>query len=246
MSADLFSPYLSAEQYAVAYPQAEQATRDWVATRAETWLQDFAELERYRSKNADLKARGIMPDTIFLGDSITDMWALEQHFGEHRVANRGIGGQTTSQLLLRFRQDVIELKPQRVILLAGTNDLAGNTGPMSQEAILNNIASMVELALCHRIQPILCSLLPVHCYNPQAWNNFLLRAPARINSLNTAIQDYCQNNNLIYIDYFLALVDENGLLTATYSDDGLHPNGPGYQRMELVLQPYLESLQTFP
>lgn len=241
MSADLFSPYLSPEQYALAYPQAEQATRDWVATRADAWLQDFADLERYRSKNSDLKAQDMAPDTLFFGDSITDMWALEQHFSEHNVANRGIGGQTTSQLLLRFRQDVISLKPQRVILLAGTNDLAGNTGPMSQEAILNNIVSMVELALCHRIQPMLCSLLPVHCYNAQAWNNFLLRAPARINSLNTELRNYCQHNNLTYIDYFSALVDETGLLTAAYSDDGLHPNALGYQKMELVLKPYLEA-----
>jgi acyl-CoA thioesterase I len=239
MSAELFSPYLSSEHYAVAHPRAVKATRDWITSRGEIWSQDFAELARYRSENAELKTRGISPNTVFIGDSITDMWALEQQFGDYAVANRGIGGQTSSQLLLRFRQDVIALKPRQMILLVGTNDLAGNTGPMSQEAIMDNICSMAELAQCHHIQPILCSLLPVHCYSNQAWDNFLLRAPARITQLNAAIQEYCQTRNIPYIDYFSAMVDENGLLTASYSDDGLHPNALGYRRMESVLTSYL-------
>ena len=145
--------------------------------------------------------------------------------------NRGIGGQTTPQMLVRFRQDVIDLQPKAVVILAGTNDIAGNTGPMRNEDIEANFASFAELAKVHGIKVIYSSLLPVHNYTERSKDFFAQRPQSRILALNEWLKDYCAKNNLIYLDYFSAMVDDKGMLKRELSDEGLHPNAAGYKIM---------------
>jgi lysophospholipase L1-like esterase len=166
---------------------------------------------------------------VFFGDSITDIWKLEDYFPGKPYINRGIGGQTTPQMLVRFRQDVINLQPKVVIILAGTNDIAGNTGPMRNEDIEANLASMVELAGTHGIRVVLCSIMPVHNYTDRAKDFFAQRPQSRILALNEWIKDYSSKNNLVYVDYFSALVDDKGMMKKELADDGLHPNAAGYK-----------------
>jgi lysophospholipase L1-like esterase len=145
--------------------------------------------------------------------------------------NRGIGGQTTPQMLVRFRQDVIELKPKVVVILAGTNDIAGNTGPMRNEDIEANLATMAELAKAHGIAVVMSSILPVHNYTPKSQDFFAQRPGARVVEVNRWLKDYCAKNGIVYLDYFLAVVDLKGLLKAELAEDGLHPNDAGYKIM---------------
>jgi lysophospholipase L1-like esterase len=168
---------------------------------------------------------------VFLGDSITDGWPLEEYFADKPYLNRGIGGQTTPQMLIRFRQDVISLQPKAVVILAGTNDIAGNTGPMSLAEIEANYASMAELACAHNIRVIFSSVTPVNNYTPDAADFFPLRPPEKIVALNDWLKKYCVENGLVYLDYFSAMVDAKGLLKRELSSDGLHPNAAGYKLM---------------
>lgn len=202
------------------------------ASRIAIFTDDFGQLLRYRDANAALKAPEPNSNrVVFFGDSITDKWTLDQYFPDKPYINRGISGQTTSQMLIRFRQDVIDLKPKVVVILAGTNDIAGNTGPMRLEDIEANLASMAELARVHKIEVVLASVLPVHDYTPQSKELFASRSPEKILALNRWIKDFCAANDLIYLDYFDAMVDDKGLLKRDLSDDGLHPNAAGYRIM---------------
>jgi lysophospholipase L1-like esterase len=149
---------------------------------------------------------------VFFGDSITDIWKLETYFAGRAYVNRGIGGQTTPQMLVRFRQDVIDLSPNSVVILAGTNDIAGNTGPMRNEDIVADLATMAELAKSHRIAAVVASILPVHNYTPRSQDFFAQRPVQRILDVNRSLKDYCTKNRIVYLDYFSAMVDEKGLL----------------------------------
>jgi lysophospholipase L1-like esterase len=168
---------------------------------------------------------------VFFGDSITDIWKLDDSFPSKHYVNRGIGGQTTSQMLVRFRQDVIDLQPKVVVILAGTNDIAGNTGPITNDDIEANLASMAELAKAHGIRMILASILPVNNYTPESQEFFASRPPERILALNAWLKDYCAKNDLTYLDYFSAMVDDRGLLKRDLANDGLHPNQAGFAVM---------------
>ena len=162
------------------------------AKRIAVFTDDFGQLARYREANAALKPPAPGENrVVFFGDSITDIWHLEEYFPGKPYVNRGIGGQTTPQMLVRFRQDVIDLQPKVVIILAGTNDIAGNTGPMRLEDIEANYASLAELARVHNIKVIYCSVLPVHNYTPRSQDFFAQRSPEKILALNRWLKDYC-------------------------------------------------------
>jgi len=191
---------------------------------------DFGQLSRYQAANQQLPppAPG-EPRVIFYGDSITDGWKLDVYFPGKGYINRGISGQTTPQMLVRFRQDVIDLQPKVVVLLAGTNDLAGNTGPETVEQIEANYATLAELARLHHIALVFSSVMPVSNYvYPEMTTG---RPPEKILALNAWLKDYCRENRLVYLDYFDAMVDAGGYLQKPLSGDGLHPNEAGYRIM---------------
>jgi lysophospholipase L1-like esterase len=211
------------------------------ASRIAIFVNDYGELARYRDANAALKPP--VPDenrVVFFGDSITDTWKLDDSFPGKLYVNRGIGGQTTSQMLVRFRQDVIDLQPKAVVILAGTNDIAGNTGPISNQDIEANLTSMAELARVHGIRMILSSILPVNNYTPESQDFFAQRPPQRILALNSWLKDYCDTNHLTYLDYFTAMVDDKGLLKRDLANDGLHPNKAGFAAMAPLAQKAIE------
>ena len=202
------------------------------ASRIAVFTDDYGQLARYREANAKLGSPVAGENrVVFFGDSITDIWKLADYFPGKPYVNRGIGGQTTPQMLVRFRQDVIDLQPKVVVILAGTNDIAGNTGPMRNEDIEANFASFAELARAHGIRVVYASILPVHNYTERAHDFFAQRPMSRILELNTWIKDYCAKNSIVYLDYFSALVDDKGLLKKELADDGLHPNDAGYKIM---------------
>ncbi len=193
---------------------------------------DFGELARYRDADAALRPPAPGEDrVVFFGDSITDFWKLEQYFPGKPYINRGISGQTTPQMLIRFRQDVVALQPKVVVILAGTNDIAGNTGPMRLEDIEADYASMADIARANRIQVVFSSVMPVHNYTLRAKDVLIFRQPAKILELNKWLKSYCTANGLVYLDYFSAMVDDKGLLKRDLADDGLHPNDAGYKVM---------------
>lgn len=202
------------------------------ANRIAVFTDDFGQLARYRAADAALPTPAAGENrVVFYGDSITDIWKLSDYFPGKPYINRGIGGQTTPQMLVRFRQDVIDLHSKVVVILAGTNDIAGNTGPMRNEDIEANLASMAELARVHGIRVVYSSILPVHNYTERSKDFFAQRPQGRILELNTWLKDYCAKNDIAYLDYFSALVDDKGLLKKDLADDGLHPNAPGYKIM---------------
>jgi lysophospholipase L1-like esterase len=210
-------------------------------TMIPTYMNDFGQLGRYRDANKALAAPGAGEQrVIFFGDSITDGWHLDQYFPGKGYINRGIGGQTTSQMLVRFRQDVIGLRPAAVVILAGTNDIAGNTGPISIEDIEANYSSLAELARASGIRLIFSSVMPVHDYTPQSQNFFAQRDPAKILALNAWLKNYCSASGLTYLDYFSAMVDDHGLLRKDLATDGLHPNDAGYRIMAPLAEAAVE------
>ena len=205
---------------------------EWRKSRVNIYMNDFAELQRYRSANNALQS--VRPENgrvVFFGDSITDFWKLDEYFPGKPYVNRGISGQTTPQMLIRFRPDVIELKPAVVVILAGTNDIAGNTGPMTVEETEANYASIAELARAHDIKLVFSSILPVHNYTPESQEFFASRPREKVLALNRWLQDYCAKNGCVYLDYFSALTDQKGLLKKELAEDGLHPNAAGYKIM---------------
>lgn len=222
---------------AAPHVEAEQPLNDYQRSQMASWARDFAELHRYRAANQELGAPVSGEHrVIFYGDSITDKWSLTQYFPGRNYINRGISGQTTSQMLLRFRQDVINLDPEVVVILAGTNDIAGNTGPISIGDIEGNITSMAELARSHNIALVLSSVTPVNNYTPASQRFFADRPPAEILRLNEWMKAYCANTNCYYLDYFDSMVDGSGLLKRGLSEDGLHPNDAGYKIMAPLAQ----------
>jgi len=207
------------------------------ASRIAIYTDDYGQLARYRDANEALKSPTAGENrVVFFGNSITDIWNIAESFPGKPYINRGIGGQTTSQMLVRFRQDVINLQPKVVVILAGTNDIAGNTGPISNEDIEANFASLAELAHVHNIRVIFSSVLPVHNYTPESQELFAQRSPERILALNRWLKDYCAANDLIYLDYFSAVVDDKGLLKRDLAQDGLHPNKAGYAIMAPLVE----------
>lgn len=191
---------------------------------------DWANLKRFQSDNAAIAIqKADEKRVVFMGNSITEGWigAVPSFFEGKSYINRGISGQTTPQMLLRFRQDVIALKPAVVVILAGTNDIAGNTGPTTIEQIMDNLASMAELASVHGIAVVLSSVLPVYDY---PWKPGLEPAD-KIVRLNQMIREYAARNRCIYLDYFSAMSDERNGLRAELGYDGVHPNEAGYQVM---------------
>jgi lysophospholipase L1-like esterase len=226
-----------AQQHPKETAAAVRLLEQYRETQIPLWMSDYGNLARYREANARLSppAPGEQR-VVFLGDSITDSWDLARYFPGQPYVNRGISGQTTRQMLLRFRPDVLELKPQAVVILAGTNDIAGNTGPMSIGEIAGNIASMAELAQAHGIRVILSSVTPVSDYTPSSRTYFPLRPPAEIVALNTRLKDYCARAGCLYLDYFSLMGDAKGLMKANLADDGLHPNARGYAVMAPLAQ----------
>ncbi len=193
--------------------------------------QDWANLGRYSSENSKLSPPAPGENrVVFMGDSITDAWGRSygKFFPGKPYVNRGISGQTTPQMLIRFRPDVIDLKPKVVLILAGTNDIAGNTGPMTLEQTEGNLASMAQLAQANGIRLVLASVTPVcDCFTSQT----VRRPPGKILELNRWIKEYCQRNGAVYLDYYSAMADEQGFLRKALTHDGLHPNAAGYEVM---------------
>jgi lysophospholipase L1-like esterase len=222
-----------------AAPAPAAITADQLARleRAENRLKDWPNFARYRDANAALPPPAKTEDrVVFMGDSITDSWKLNEYFSGRSYVNRGISGQTTPQMLVRFRPDVIALRPKVVVILAGTNDLAGNTGPMSLEDIQGNLVSMAELARANGIRVVIASVLPINDYAKNREGAPIVRStnrpPDKILALNKWIREYTAANKMIYLDYFTATVDEKGFLKAELAGDGLHPNPAGYQVMK--------------
>ena len=197
--------------------------------------QDWPNLKYYRSKNLKLGSPSKSEKrVVFMGNSITEGWpTLQPEFFESKsYINRGISGQTTPQMLIRFRQDVIDLKPKLVLILAGINDIAGNTGPSNVTMITNNIISMAELAKSNKIKVIICSILPAKDF---PWNPGM-NPPPKILNVNQILRSYALANGMVYLDYYSLMVDENNALIDEYGSDGVHPNKEGYKVMSLLAE----------
>lgn len=195
-----------------------------------TLAQDWANLERFKNENAKLGAPAYGETrVVFMGNSITEGWGnlSPDFFAGKPYINRGISGQTTPQMLIRFRPDVINLKPDVVVILAGTNDIAGNTGPSTLEMIADNIFSMAELAKANGIKVVLCSVLPAFDY---PWKPGLEPAE-KIATLNEMIKAYADKNDIVYLNYFSAMANKQKGLMAEFTYDGVHPNKAGYMMM---------------
>lgn len=203
---------------------------------------DWAQLDRYAAANDSVAA---LPQqerrVVLMGNSITDFWPgmRPDFFAGSGFVGRGISGQTTYQFLVRFREDVVSLSPQIVVINGGTNDVAENTHTYSEERTFGNIVSMVQLARAAGITPVLGSVLPAsHFY----WNPQVNDVPAKIRALNARMAAYAEAEGLAYVDYHSALTDADGALRSEYSEDGVHPNAEGYAVMEALLLPVLEGL----
>ncbi|GGG44133.1 acylneuraminate cytidylyltransferase [Croceivirga lutea] len=207
-----------------------------------TNAQDWPNLAKYQEANMQLAETENMGNrVVFMGNSITEGWsnANPDFFKENPYINRGIGGQTTPQMLLRFKQDVIDLKPKIVVILAGTNDIAGNTGPMTLEQIRDNILGMVQLAEANDIVPVVCSVLPAYDY---PWRPGL--APnVKIPALNELLKAMARAQNIPYLDYFAAMTDERNGLPKALTTDEVHLTKAGYNELEKQVQPLLAQLQ---
>lgn len=200
------------------------------------YSQDWANLNRYKEENAKVSVLNAKDQSrvVFMGNSITEGWLNKRpdFFHSKKYINRGISGQTTPQMLLRFRQDVIALKPALVVILAGINDIAENTGPYSAETTSGNIFSMCELAKQNGIKVIVCSVLPASDFQ---WKKGMEPAP-KVIALNKIIKSYAEKNKLFYVDYYSAMVNDEMGLKAQLCTDGVHPNEAGYAVMEPILE----------
>lgn len=225
----LLSPAVRAEP--AAPPASGGAPVEGRRSDAQQRLRDWPQLQYYRAENAALPAPATgQPRVVLFGDSITEGWGRtgsDTFFPGKGYINRGISGQTTAQMLLRFRQDVIALQPAVVVILAGTNDIAGNTGPATQAMIEDNLQSMLELAQAHRITVVLASVLPVSEY---PWMPGIAPAP-KVRALNAALQRHAATHHAIYLDYYTALANRDGGLDKALAEDGVHPTAAGYARM---------------
>src|SRR6267154_6724205 len=207
--------------------------------RANKILHDWPNLARYAEANVTLAAPSKFElRVVFMGDSITDAWISPEFggfFPGKPYVDRGISGQTTPQMLIRFRPDVIALQPKVVVILAGTNDIAGNTGPMTLQAIEDNLTSMFDLAHANGIRVVFASVLPISDYEKNSEGQPIIRSkqrpPEQINELNEWMKKYAAAHGGIYLDYFSAMSDDKGFLKEELSEDGLHPNQKGYDIM---------------
>lgn len=200
---------------------------------------DWAYLEKYAIENQQLlKLPNNGNRIVFIGDSITEFWQRYDSvfFTQNKYINRGISSQTTSQIQERFQNDVIDLEPKCVIILAGINDIAENNGPISIEEIMNNIVSMVEKSLKNNIEVLLCSVLPANNFY---WNP-KIQPIEKIMQLNQMIKAYSLVKQIKYVDYYTQMVDENLGLDKKYTDDGVHPNLEGYLKMKSILKFHLK------
>lgn len=198
------------------------------------YAQDWANLKRYQDQNDSVMKSPARNRVVFMGNSITEGWKkAHPDFFDSSTGNicRGISGQTTPQMLLRFRQDVIMLKPKVVVILAGTNDIAENTGPITLEMIMNNIKSMTELAIANNIRVVLCSVLPAYDYPWRKGKEPNVKIP----QLNAMIKAYAAEKRMVYLDYFITMADEKNALKAKYTTDGVHCTSAGYEVMETLV-----------
>lgn len=199
-------------------------------------LMDWAYLKKYQDSNEELKKISDPNRVVFMGNSITEMWSLfdEDFFIDNPFINRGIGGQTTPQMLVRFTSDVVNLKPKSVVIMGGINDIAGNTGPIALENTAENIISMAEIARANNISVYICSTIPaIKCL----WSPEAEPAP-KVVKLNTILKNYCSENGITYVDYYSAMVDSEGGLKVpeyTAANDLVHPNLAGYKVMEKII-----------
>jgi lysophospholipase L1-like esterase len=201
-------------------------------------VQDWPGLCRFRSANARVLSRSSSPRVVFMGDSITENWQLaDPEFFDGRVVNRGISGQTTAQMLVRFRADVVALRPRIVHILAGTNDVAGNTGPMTTQDFENNIMSMVDLAQANGITVVVASIPPAASFT---WRPEVKPVPT-ITALNEWLREYCAQQDIRYVDYYSALAGSAGEFPAELSNDGVHPNLNGYAIMRRLAEDALST-----
>lgn len=198
-------------------------------------LTDWANLKKYSSENKELglPAKG-ENRIVFMGNSITEFWKStdSSFFDTNRYIDRGISGQTTPQMLIRFRPDVINLKPSVVVILAGINDIAENTGPISLNDIFGNIISMIQLAEANKIKVVVSSVLPANSF---PWR-LQLKPAEKIIALNTMLLSYCKSRNITYVDYYSKMVDDQKGLDKKFSEDGVHPNLTGYRIMEPLVE----------
>ena len=199
-------------------------------------LTDWAHLKKYEQSNSELKKINEPDRVVFIGNSITEGWSNfdKDFFINNPFVNRGIGGQTTPQMLIRFKPDVVNLNPKAVVILAGINDIAGNTGPVTIENIAENIISMAEIAKANEIKVFICSTLPAIDF---PWSPGMDPGP-KVVKLNSILKNYCNSNNIPYVDYFSAMSDEKGGLKVpeyTTADDLVHPNLAGYKVMEKII-----------
>lgn len=220
---------------------AEKDWGEWLgpfrAKLVPSLMEDFGERYLYASANAALPApRPGERRVVFLGDSITDRWNLAASFPGRRYINRGIGSQVTAQMILRFHQDVIALKPSAVVVLAGINDLQGFLQHETTEQIEANWETMADLADAHGIRMVFGALLPVNDYTPAAKDVLKERDPVRIRALNAWLRAFCKRRGYAFADYFTPLADERGLMAARFTQDGVHPLDDGYAVMAPVAQ----------
>ena len=202
-----------------------------VTTQTQANNEDWPNLAYFHNKNISLGSPIENEKRIvFMGDSITEEWSnlYPSFFSNRSYINRGIGGQTTPQMLLRFKPDAIDLHPHIIVLLAGINDVAGNTGPSTVKMITDNIFSMAELAMNKDVKIILSSILPANAF---PWNDAIENVSSTIISINSLMKDYALSNGIVYLDYYSPMVDENEGLNSDYTEDGVHPNKEGYKVM---------------
>ncbi len=192
---------------------------------------DWPNYDRYAEANAQVT---VAPKAVLMGDSITDGWpfADPEFFSDNNFVGRGISGQVTNQMLLRFRQDVIDLHPKYVVILAGTNDIAENSGKIDIEKTFGNIVSMCDLARANGIKPIICSVIPAASFY---WHPHVTGAAEKIVQFNTMLEEYAKANKIKYVDYHSAMKDERGGLPQNLANDGVHPTREGYDIMKSLL-----------
>ena len=202
---------------------------------AQPQVGDWAKFNRYQEANKEVTTT---PRVVFMGDSITDFWvnADPDFFTSNNFLGRGISGQTTAHMLVRFRRDVIDHHPEYVVILAGTNDVAKNLGEIAPENSLGNIISMCEIARANNIKPIICSILPCNFFY---WRPEVKGQEKEIIALNVLLKEYAESADIPYVDYHSAMKDENDGLPKKYADDGCHPNKGGYEVMKEIVLKYL-------